>query len=52
MRYEQNLAEFFFSICVSGVTILSVIQVYQFYEMCQGIKNNPVHILGIIKLCM
>jgi len=25
------------------ITILSAIQVYRFYKMYQGIKNNPVH---------
>jgi len=30
------------SICRSHVTFLSAIQVYQFYEMCKGIMNNPV----------
>jgi len=29
------------SICRSHVTFLSAIQVYQFYEMCKGIMNNP-----------
>jgi hypothetical protein len=29
------------SICRSHVTILSAIKVYRFYEMCQGIVNNP-----------
>jgi hypothetical protein len=28
-------------------TILSAIQVYRFYEMCQGIKNNLVHIVKL-----
>jgi hypothetical protein len=35
------------SICRSHVTILSAIQVYPFYEICQGILNNPVYKLLI-----
>lgn len=31
-----------FSICTSHCTILSTIQVYGFYKMCQTIENNPV----------
>jgi len=31
-----------FSICRLHVTFPSAIQVYQFYEMCKGIMNNPV----------
>jgi len=30
-------------ICRSHVTILSVIQVYKLYKMCQGIMNNPAY---------
>ena len=53
MRYEQKkTCRISLSICMSCVTILSAIQVYQFYEMCQGIKNNPIHSLGIVKLFM
>jgi len=49
---NKNLAEFLFPSVCHVLTVLSAIQVYQYYEMCQGIKNNPVHILGIVKLCM
>jgi hypothetical protein len=52
MRYEHKLTEFLFPFVRHVLRILSAIQVYQFYEMCLGIKNNPVHSLGIIKLCM
>jgi hypothetical protein len=30
------------SICRSHITILSTIQVHQFYGMCQGIMNNCI----------
>ena len=52
MRYEQKTCRISLSSCMSCVTILSAIQMYQFYEMYQGIKNNPVRSLGIVKLCM
>ena len=31
------------SICRSHAAILSAIQVYRVYEVCQGIMNTPVH---------
>jgi hypothetical protein len=37
---KEKAGEFLFT-SWAHVTILSAIQVYRFYEMCQGIVNNP-----------
>jgi hypothetical protein len=42
MGYPKETWRISFSICRLQVTILSVIQVYRFYEMCQGVMDNPV----------
>ena len=54
MRYASKTWGFFLSIYSSHVTILSAIQVYRFYEMCQGFMNNPVQctISGVTRTTM
>jgi hypothetical protein len=52
MRFEQKTCRISLSIYISYITILSAIQLSQFYELCQGIKTNPVHSLGIVNLCL
>jgi len=39
-----------FSICTPHVTILSTIQVYGFYKMCQRITNNPAQDFTYVSL--
>lgn len=41
MRYPERTLESCSSVCRSHVTILTVMQVYRFYEMCRGTVNNP-----------
>jgi hypothetical protein len=49
MRYAiKKLREFLFPSVKLHVTILSAIQVYPFYEMCQGIMNNPVFLKSVM----
>jgi len=40
-KYAERTLESCSSVCRSHVTILTVMQVYRFYEMCPGTVNNP-----------
>ena len=46
-RYKK-IGEFFFPSLGRTLKLFSVIQVYRFYEMCQGIMNNPVYYAEVI----